>query len=592
MTAKFRTRRTPTTAVAPSIGWILLLLPIVFGCEIVDPAESAPQDPDTPVDDGGDRGPGFVVTEGLDYSLPEWVEPEEFAGYVGHPDDASAQVGSVYRNWWTSWAELEPEQGQIDWELIDSRLDEAEADGYRLVLHVLNLVCSGGDPDRGVTIPNAVPAWVFEEFELTDTECVGLGGEWNIEVIPAWRPDIRDAFNDFILALGEHGITQRDALGAAYIHGISPSLGEEFWLEPWQTAILESRAGFSASVMQEWIQSRMDAYATAFGAQTRKLAWVGKLTIWEYSGDDYRDAAWNLVQYAWDIGAGNRSSIVEKYHISLDEPALGQWIDDDGYLHTDETIPPIAEGRYFGDENEEYGEGWVWRYGDTAGDLLRYRFAILRALQMQVRFLWTHAPAELLDPTLSTYARYSFGKTVASSPDAWSYLKQSAVSQSVTPARAVKNFERWLYQRDVPGGMTVPTERVDREFNAGSITDGAEGAFSDDTARRTDVASGERSIFFDLDDRFDVSGAVEIKVEIVDASQAAWYLEYVDRTGETVRTDAYTGQGDGVVRTVTFTLDSPRFAGDLVNDMDFRIRCEGPGDVTVRWVRLVRQDAP
>jgi hypothetical protein len=377
-----------------------------------------------------------------------------------------------------------------------------------------------------------------------------------------------------------------------YIHGISPSRGEEFWLEPWQTDRLESQGGFSAAVMQEWFESRMDAHAEAFGADIGKTAWVGKVDIWPYSGEDYREAASNLVEYAWSLGIGNRASIVEKYHISLREPALGQSIDDDGYLHTDETIPPIATERYFGDENEEYGESWNWRYGGTEGDWQRYRLAMLRALQMQVRFLWTGASAEQIDPELSTYARYAFGKTVATSPDAWAYLKESAISTALTPAGVVKNFERWLLQRDVPGGMTAPAERFDRGFNAGNVSDGAEGAYHDHVARRTDVASGERYIYFDLDDRFHTSGAVDIKVEILDDAEASWRLEYRDQSGALATTAAHVGSGDGEARTVTFTLDDARFDNGLDHGMDFRIVCDSVEDVTVRWVRLVRLTRP
>jgi len=592
-------RRTREGRWATVAAWLLLVLPMACGCEIRDltePADSpavpsVPDAPDAPVDDP-DPGSQMAVAPGVDYSLPGWVEPEDFAGYVDHPDYQSNTVGSAYRNWWTSWADLEPVRGEYNWDLVEQRLDQAAAGGYRLCPQLRNLVCGGGNEDRNVVIPSSVPEWVFEEFELTEDDIMSLGGDWNIRVIPAWRTDIREAFHDFVRAFGERGYPAREELGAMYIHGVSPSRGEEFWLEPEQTALLERDGGFSAIVMQEWIESRLDAHAEAFGANTHKLAWVGKLTIWKYSGQDYEDAAWNVVQHAWDLGIGNRSSIVEKYHISLVEPALGQSLDDDGYLHTDESIPPLRDGLYFGDENEEYGDDWAWRYGDAADDWQRYRFAMLRTLQMQMRVLWTRAQAEDIDPELSTYARYSLGKTVTSTADAWAYLKESAVRSSLTPARAVKNFERWLQQRDVPGGMTVPVARFDRAFNAGGISDNRDGAFYDFTARRTDADSDQPFMYFDLDDRFTTSGDIDIKVEIIDDTTATWRLEYVGAGGNLVSTESYTGAGDGEVRTVTFTLDDARFAGELDHGMDFRIVCNGPQDVTVRWVRVVRQSRP
>jgi hypothetical protein len=582
---------------------LLLALPLAGGCGIVDApaprAEDAAQVDDD--DDDGDpvpvpgdpvEEPDYTVTDGCDHALPDWVEAEDFAGYVDHPDHDQPGIGNAYRNWWTSWADLEPARGEYAWDRIEQRLAEAEAGGYRICLQLRNVVCGGGNADRGVTIPSAVPDWVFTEFGLGDDDIVDLGGDWGLEVIPAWRRDVSEAFCSFIRALGEQGFPQREALGAVYVHGISPSRGEEFWLDPHHVDILEAEAGLSAAVLEDWIVERLDAHAAAFGADVHKLAWVGLTEHWRYSGADYADAAWNIVQHAWSLGAGNRASIVEKYHISLNEPALGQSIDDQGYLHTDESIPPLATVRYFGDENEEYGESWNWRYGGVEGEWQRYRLAMLRALQMQVRFLWTTAHAEELDPDLSTYARYAMGKTVATSPDAWCYLKESAVSTAVTPAGVVRNFERWLYQRDVPGGVTVPAERYDRAFNAGNILDGADGAFHDMVARRTDRANAEPCIYFDLDDRFVTSGPVAIKVEVVDADTTSWRLEYADQAGVLTSTDAYAGPGDGAVRTVTFTLDDARFAGDLPQGMDFRLACDGPNDVVVRWVRLVRTVRP
>jgi hypothetical protein len=268
-------------------------------------------------------------------------------------------------------------------------------------------------------------------------------------------------------------------------------------------------------------------------------------------------------------------------------------VDADGYSLVDETIPPLATARYLGDENEEYGDSWTWRFGGRGGERQRYRFSLLRALQMRLRYLWTSPAAEEINPPLSGYVRRGLGRTVTDSPDAWAYLKESPIGNHVSTVGLARNFERWLRQRDIPDdGVTVPTERVDRSFNAGSIPDSETWSFYDHVARRTDVASGNRYIYFDLDDRFVVRGAVAIKVEIRDDSEADWCIEHTDRAHQIVRTPSYHGQADGQTRTITFTIDRPRFVGDFTGGMDFRIVCDGPGDVTVRWVRVVRLDEP
>ncbi len=587
---------TPARFCAPLLALLVLGLPLSAGCEIKDMTEPPPADPEpppeAPAEDPArpDGPPAGEVTAGSDYWLPDWVEPEEFAGYVGHPD--RDLPGNDQRNLWTTWAALEPEPGEYDWSPITTALSAAEAGGWQISLHIQCVTWGGGDPERGVAIPRTVPEWVPGAFDLTEDDIIDLGGEWGLEVIPGWRPEIRARFDALLQALGETGVPQREALGSAYIHGISPSRGEEFWMDQGRLDMLEAHGDFDADVLATWFTERIDAYAGAFAGVEHKLAWVGTLGVWRWCEPDYEAVVRGLIQHAWDVGAGIRSGIVEKYNVWLEEPALGQSVDDAGYLHTDETIPPLAEERYFGNENEAYGDSWTWLFGGGAGDAIRYRLSMLRALQMQVRFLWTDDPAERLDPELSYYARFAFGKRVENSPDAWCYLRESAVGRHITPAGVVKNFERWLFQRDVPGGMTVPTERVDRTFNAGSIGDDDPDAFHDLLARRTDRENGQPHISFDLDDRFDVSGPVQIKVEIRDDSEASWRLEYEGADGSVQRTAAFTGQADGAVRTVSFTLDDVRFAGGLEHGMDFRIACEGPDDVTVRWVRVIRLQRP
>jgi len=405
-------------------------------------------------------------------------------------------------------------------------------------------------------------------------------------VIPGWRPEIRDAFNDLVRAFGDQGYPEHELIASTYIHGISLSRGEEFWLDQTTIDYLELNGNFSPQALDDWITSRMDAYAEAFAGVEYKLAWVGKYGVWSYCETAYADLALQFVQHAWDIGAGNRSSAVERYHLWPNEPALGQAVDENGYLTVDESIPPIAGERCFGDENEEYGDAWVWRFGSRAGEAQRYRFSMLRALQMRTRFLWTSTAAEEINPPLSVYAEYSFGKNVHTSPDAWCYLKETPVGTYVTPAGVIRNFERWLLQRDVPGGVTVATERVEREFNAGG--EGDAGDYFDYVARRTDIANDNPYIYFDLDDRFSSDGPIAIKVELRDSSSTSWWIEYMNADSQLTATPAQETTADGEVRTVTFTISDAQMTNGLPHDMDFRIVCGGSGDLSVRWVRLLR----
>jgi len=523
--------------------------------------------------------PTVAMKEGQDYSLPSWVTPDPYSGYSG----TSRPGGRIaLKHWLVSWRDLEPNRGAYNWNLVEDEMSLARERDYKLTMYLQSIVLGGGSDELGVTIQNSVPDWVMEEINpAMDT----LGGLFDLEVIPGWQPEIRDAFNNLIRAFGEQGFPQREELGMAYIHGISQSLGEEFGLDQGIASQVENSLGFSREICTNWIQSRIDAYADAFTGATHKLAWVGGSNTFSYG--NYGGMAWELVQYAWEKGAGSRNGIVERYHSGVNDEAFGQEVDEQGYLTVDESIPPIATARYFGEENEEYGENWIWRYGPQEGDEARYRMSIFRTLQMRIKFLWTWDAAEEINPPLSEYARLSFGKNPETSADAWVYLKESPVSFSQSPTGVLKNFERWLIQRDIPGGMTIPTERKYRAFDAGySPPD----MWYDDLSRSTNLATGNIYIYFELDDRFQINGPVNIKVEFIDNTNATWYLEYMDADSTITSSQDVKNLIDGKIKTATFHIPNIQFGNMFDSGMDFRIVCDGPEDINIRWVRVIRED--
>jgi hypothetical protein len=143
----------------------------------------------------------------------------------------------------------------------------------------------------------------------------------------------------------------------------------------------------------------------------------------------------------------------------------------------------------------------------------------------------------------------------------------------------VKNFERWLIQRDRDGARTVPVMPASYAGSPG---------VPEWTARSTDAAGGSDLIGFSLDDRFLAGGPyrVAIKVTYADAGHGAWALEVPEAGGgeatRTVRT-----ADTGAVRTATFFLDDAAFPA-RGEDFDFRIRAV-EGDAVVCFVRVIKR---
>ncbi len=124
------------------------------------------------------------------------------------------------------------------------------------------------------------------------------------------------------------------------MHGISHSRGEEFWMKEETVSRIETSLGFSRAACTEWIRSRMNAYVEAFSG-SNKLVWVGGIGAFKIFG--YSGMADELMRYAWSLGIGNRGGIIERYNSLANDPASGQFVNEEGYMMLDETVTPIAQ---------------------------------------------------------------------------------------------------------------------------------------------------------------------------------------------------------------------------------------------------------
>jgi len=183
-----------------------------------------------------------------------------------------------------------------------------------------------------------------------------------------------------------------------------------------------------------------------------------------------------------------------------------------------------------------------------------------------------------VDPPLLSFVSLELGRTVEDAPDAWCELRESRIRVG-DRERPVKNFERWLVQRDRPGARTVPA--------LPAVYAGAPDV-PEWTARRTDVANGSAAIELALDDRFLADGPhdVAIKVTYADAGEAAWELAVPAAAGDEMVREVRAGS-TGAVRTATFFLRGAAFPA-RGEEGDFRIRAV-EGDAVICLVRVIKR---
>lgn len=271
-------------------------------------------------------------------------------------------------------------------------------------------------------------------------------------------------------------------------------------------------------------------------------------------------------------------------------PGLGQLLDEQGYLVVDEQNPLIKENRASGDENEEYSRSHELRFGSIETWQHRYKESMLRVLQMRRNFVWAEGDAWLVSPPLLHYVALELGKNARNAPDAWCYLRESRVPDRANKrwkdAVAVKNFERWVYQRDVDGARTVATEKTPVpeqmfEYHKEHLYD--------HTARKTSINDGQGAIQFAVDETFLSGGPrrVAVKITYLDRDSAQWNLDYFT-SHDDVATRTVRCGNSGKAKTVTFLLDDAFFPGLGTSGRDLLIRATH-GDAVIRFLRVIER---
>lgn len=514
------------------------------------------------------------VIDGFDWSLPD-ATPSPRGLFRRRGQNPRTYPVPLLGDITVTWRELEPEEGHYDFAVITGKIEQRRAEGHqRFELHLLasvwdmefvdaekNVIPSDrlSDKQKGQRLraPTA-PAWLAK-YNIPTSGAVGLVGEGcKITNLDIFHPAYHGRYLKLIRALGDSGIPQRPDLAAAYVHMASFTRGEEGEGDP------------PGQPRHKETVERLQAWAEAFRGNRGKLMFLGNDP--------------DLLRIAYSHGMGQRNGYVERYLLHTHNPALGQTIDPEGYLVVDETLPPIAENRTFGDENEEYDphvEGWVARFGPRESWPHRYRESTFRQLQMRRNYVWE--PVKPTDPYLTYYLACSLGRSIADTADAWCYLRESRVHENnVSKGKVVpvKNFERWLFQRDAKGFETEPAHRITYPPTVEGFirTTYVKGYNYDYVARK-----GKR-FGFALDDRFLPAGPHPVAVKITYYDAQPWKLVYQTATGPAER--SVPCRGDGALRTATFFLPDAVFAATKM-DYDFEIQATGE-PATIRFVRVIR----
>jgi hypothetical protein len=533
---------------------------------------------------------GFSATikEGFDWSLPPAVKPAEYSGLWYQdaiPDKPFIKVVGKR----LSWSQLNPGENDYNFDIVKSVLQRAKENNIKVVFllntHVIDENSPfGDDPNKPY-----VPQWILDKYNpkefftkdsrsISDNQYeVGKSGLF-IKVAAPWDEGIQREYKKLVEEFGRQGFFEDETLAGMYVHGFSTSYGEEFFLFPPYVEEAEN-AGMNDERLYKTYTERLDWWANAAGKNVYKIAWVGMFGIYSW---DNKNNTWienpnypkthTLDKYALDLGMGWRGGAIEgATYRNINPPFLGQNIANN-YLITDWNHPLRSEKRYFGEEAEQPPRK-TYENGKKIPEEYRkmqVEAAIIRSAQIGFNFLWTSREYVDIQPELMEWWTLIAGKNATEAPDAIAFLLKNQ--------EGINNIEHFLYQRDFSDTKTKPVLKIEGEKKEIYIS------------RSTDVKNNQKLMLFFIDPEFkkNLSIPFEIKVTYFDNSINEWNIE-VPNHDALSKSKTIKGINDGKWKTVTFEITQNLNNADSVHNSDFSLNVLSGGDLTVKFVRVIKK---
>jgi hypothetical protein len=168
------------------------------------------------------------------------------------------------------------------------------------------------------------------------------------------------------------------------------------------------------------------------------------------------------------------------------------------------------------------------------------------------------------------------GKQITDAPDTWCFLRESYLKEK--GGRPLKNFERWLYQRDMEGFETTPAIKIEQAIKMWMVQPDK---YYDYIAREG------KKIGFDVEDNWaGLNGQVAVKISYFDNYKGELNLAY--NNGKKLDKKSVKLQGDGTLKTATFFLPKLQSNG-MINKFDFVLEAGiNTEKIVVSFVRVIQ----
>jgi hypothetical protein len=448
------------------------------------------------------------------------------------------------------WSDIEKAPGVYDWSAVDKTLTNFTKAGKRAGLKI---AAYEGQARGGTYIP---------AHHLTNTPHMIVTCPDGSIIPRYWDASYTTAFGDLVRRFGARYSNDSRIAWVEISAGI---FGETAPAEDRFDDCLQA-AGLTSESWVAYVNWATDVYRAAFPHKQLFLQYSARFL-------DRRERR-EFTDYAAKLGVGLK-------HNGL-SPDGGS----DAFI-TDPDVSLYEAGQY--DSLRKWGGQIATAFEgadvpSSMGGRTNTMWGIYNALDKHVDFLNLDTKVvstpDRLD--LLQFASRYLGRTIADTPSVWVALRETEYDWFPDYG----NYEYWLYQNDAaPGGRTVPLWNV---------TTASEGRY----ARRTDQASGNPSMFFDVDDNYAFGGRNDatITVTYLDTGIDRWELRYDAAGADDKVAGGIKKTNTKAWKKATFTLNDAEFANSLPGGgtspgSDFRIWNAGDGDETIHFVEVKAQPA-
>ncbi len=559
---------------------------------------STPRQPDTPAD----LPPVIFVM--LDWMNGDWGNPDYYFywvdeygykhEYFGHPEYGALGGWAPFE-----WRDLNPGKGSYNWSKTDKYIKDAQSMQVTLPngsviakpvgISVQTWSMEETDSQYGI---NYTPGWVAAEMGTSPSSCTDPDGAGGCK--PFCTPRFRDEtwqywFDQFIIAMGQHYDNNPEFYNLAFIN-IATGADDET-NERKNIGGCDYYGG-NSKPFDDWVLRVMETYNLAFPNTVQFI----QSTL--HGIHIHAEHAASFPSRMTGVKVNGLEMDVPSAEVRLDGVLVGGVTGFSEVWH--DRIPTGYEPKH---GNGVEGSYWFYMQGLSTHP---YMF------DMQLTNIAdTYTTEQVLGFPIHDFVRNRLGKMVQNAPDVWIVLRETYASDTTwTGSDGVVrtygphhgDFSYWLYRPDsAPGSQTFALQA---EYLDELPSQAREHIYAWHSTRRTDQASGNPYMSFDVDDRYRHAGLVPkaaggevswvITMTFVNSGTDTLSLEYKDYYGNPVEQKIAKGPALGPADNwvdYTWRVDDAYFNNGLPGGTDFRIDCNDDGNEIVHRL-IVSSEGP